>query len=69
MLGACTAAAGVTAYRLRALVARQNSEGSHHKCMDCTRGTKIQDCFLDSGASIYSGDGVLLGLKAKFSSI
>lgn len=55
MLGTCTAAAEVSAYGQRALVARQDSEGSHCKCLDCTWGTKIQDCFLDSSISIYSG--------------
>lgn len=45
MLGTCTAAAEVSAYKQRALVARQNL-GSSHKCLVCTRGTKILFFFL-----------------------
>lgn len=37
MPGTCAAAAEVSAYGQRALVARQNSELSHHKCLEGQR--------------------------------
>lgn len=45
MLGTCAAAAEVSVYKQRALVAR-HSLGSSLECLGCTRGTRIQVFFL-----------------------
>lgn len=44
MLGTSTAAAEVSTYKQRALVARQNL-GSSRKCLVCTQGTKFFGLF------------------------